>query len=360
MEVWHWYGDVSVDPDESFYFGFYDSQAQDWDQIAYNAPYYLIVKSSGNDRNDVAPTAGTAHSHNGIGTYFDTHNDDGFDNGGYDIIRGAGVSKNILTVGAVEDLALYNSSSDIVMSDFSCWGPADDGRIKPDIVGNGVYLYSSYSFSPGGTDSDYNYSSGTSMSSPNVTGSLALLQQHYQNTHSGNSMLSATLKGLILHTAFEAGNNPGPDYEYGWGLLNTAKAAQVITEDQSQNVIDELLLSNGATFTRSVTVTGDNPGPLTVSICWTDIPGTPVSDELDPTDAMLINDLDLRIIKDVITYYPWKLNVSNPSAAATNNSENNVDNIEQVYIENPVAGSYTIEVDHDGTLSSCTRFLNYY
>jgi subtilase family protein/MAM domain-containing protein meprin/A5/mu/flagellar hook capping protein FlgD len=343
---WHWYGDVSIDQDESFHFGFYDAQAQDWDQIAYDAPYYLIIKSSGNDRNDTAPIAGTAHSHSGIGTYFDTHNDDGFDNGGYDVIRGAGVSKNILSVGAVNDLPLYTTASDVVMSDFSCWGPADDGRIKPDIVGNGVYLYSSYSTN----NSAYEYSSGTSMSSPNVTGSLALLQQHYQNTHSGNSMLSATLKGLILHSAYEAGNYPGPDYEYGWGLLNSEQAAQVISENQSQNVIDELSLSNGSTYSRSVTVTGDNPGPLKVTICWTDLPGTPVADALDPTNTMLVNDLDLRIIKDATTYYPWKLDVSDPSLAATNNSENNVDNVEQVYIANPVSGTYTITIDHDGTL----------
>ena len=59
---WYWYGDVTVSTTEDYGFGFYDSQARDWDQIAYNAPYYLICKSAGNDRTtlDRAPAARTS------------------------------------------------------------------------------------------------------------------------------------------------------------------------------------------------------------------------------------------------------------------------------------------------------------
>ena len=49
------------------------------------------------------------------------------------------------------------------MAAFSSRGPTNDSRIKPDVVGNGIDLYSSYA----GSDNDYGYSSGTSMSSPN-------------------------------------------------------------------------------------------------------------------------------------------------------------------------------------------------
>jgi len=344
-----WWGSTSVNQNESYWFGFYDSDARDWDQIAYNAPYYLIVKSAGNDRNDTAPTAGTAHSHNGIGSYTDTHYDDGFDNGGFDCISSKGVAKNILTVGAVSDLLNYTFPSDVVAAEFSGWGPADDGRIKPDLVGNGIELYSCISAST----TSYATSDGTSMSSPNVTGTLALLQQHYQNTHTGNSLLSATLKALVLHTADEAGPDDGPDYMFGWGLLNAERAAQKITEDGSQNVIDEQTLSNGGTYTRVVDV---NSSEFRVTVVWTDPPGTPVSASLDPTDPMLVNDLDLRISGNSTTYYPWKLDVANPTSAATNNTENNVDNVEQIYIANPNSGSYTITVDHDGTLSNPQDF----
>ena len=69
-----------------------------------------------------------------------------------------------------------------------------------------------------------------------------------------------------------------------------------------QNVIDEISLAQGGTYTRTVYSSGT--GPLKVTICWTDPAGTPVAAQLDPTDAMLVNDLDLRLAKSGTTYYP--------------------------------------------------------
>jgi hypothetical protein len=66
---------------------------------------------------------------------------------------------------------------------------------------------------------------------------------------------------------------------------------------------------------------------------------------------MLVNDLDLRLTYSASTFYPWKLDGANPTNPATNNSENNVDNVEMVYIATPAAGTYTITVDHDGTIT---------
>ncbi|MFT7824334.1 MAG: S8 family serine peptidase [Sulfurimonas sp.] len=351
---WHWYGDTSIDQNESYGFGFYNSTAQDWDTIAYNAPNYLIVKSAGNDRNDNAPAAGTVHTHNGFGSYTDTHHDDGYDNGGFDTISWHGVAKNILTVGSVNDISSYSGPSDVVMSSFSGWGPTDDGRIKPDITGNGAGLYSSL----GSGDSAYGIYSGTSMSSPNVTGSLALLQQYYQSTHNSTPMRSATLKALVLHTADEAGSDTGPDYKFGWGLLNAQRAAEKIQEDINRSiVIDELSLINGGSYTNNIILTETGTEPLKVTIAWTDPAGTPVPPALDPPDRMLVNDLDLRIVKDGTTiYYPWKLDKNNPDNAATNDSENDIDNVEQIYIETPTAGTYQIVVDHDGTLAAAQAF----
>ena len=342
---WHWYGDVNIDQNESFYFGFYDTQSQDWDQIAWDAPYYLIVKSAGNDRNDTAPSAGTAHSHNGSGSYTDTHYDDNYDNGGFDTIRGAGLAKNTLTIAAVGDVLNYVDATSVAVTSFSSWGPSDDGRIKPDLSANGDALYST----DNAGNTSYTTKSGTSMASPNAAGSMALLQQHYRDTHSGASMRSATLKALVIHTADEAGANPGPDYKYGWGLLNTGEAAQLISDDGKQNVIDELTLSNGGSYSRTLTASGNSP--LKVTVVWTDLPGTPVADALDPTDAMLVNDLDVTLSRNGTSYYPWKLDVANPNAAATNSGKNSVDNVEQVYIADPAAGSYTLTVNHAGTLS---------
>jgi len=333
---WSWWGNPSISTVEDYYFGFYDSYAQDWDALAYIAPYYLIVKSAGNDRGDGPSNAGTG----GLAEF-----DGGAD--GYDCIAHAATAKNVLTVGAVSEVPNYTGPGSVAMTSFSGWGPLDDGRVKPDIVGRGEDLYSCSH----DADNAYTNKGGTSMSSPNVTGSLALIQQHYQNLNSGTPLRSATLKALVLHTADECGSNKGPDYRFGWGLLNTERAVQKITEDNTeQNVIDELTLNDGNTWTRDVTVSGN--ASLKVTVVWTDPAGTPVSASLNPPDIMLVNDLDLSISDgSKATYYPYSLDQNNPSNAATTIGENNVDNVEMVYIETTTTGIYTITVDHDGTLS---------
>ena len=50
---------MTVDPHEDPGFGFYSARTALWDEIAHNAPFYLIFKSAGNDRNDVGPDSGT-------------------------------------------------------------------------------------------------------------------------------------------------------------------------------------------------------------------------------------------------------------------------------------------------------------
>ncbi|MBS4059230.1 MAG: S8 family serine peptidase [Bacteroidetes bacterium] len=332
---WNWYGNASVSPLEDYLFGFYNSQARSWDIIAYNNPYFLIVKAAGNDRGEGPNYAGTENW---------AEKDGGLD--GYDCIEGSGVSKNVLSIGAVSEVLNYVGPQSVSMSNFSSWGPADDGRIKPDLVGKGVGVNSPYNTS----NTSYQSLQGTSMSSPNVTGSLVLLQQLYQNTHNGTRMRASTLKGLAIHTADEAGAHPGPDYRFGWGLMNTARAAEVIIEDaEAQSVISEITLENNATYTREVTVSGN--APFRVTISWTDRQGNVLAASLNNRTPSLIHDLDLRIVdENQNVYYPYKLDPDNPAAAATTDSKNLVDNVEMVYIPEPTPGTYTIIVDHVGSL----------
>ena len=326
---WTWYGTPSVSTQEDYKFGFYDYEARGWDIIARNAPYYLIVKSAGNDRNE-GPNGGEYPK-----------------DGPYDCIAHGGISKNVLTVGAVNDIpGGYVHPGSVSMSSFSAWGPADDGRVKPDIVANGVGLYSC----DDSGNSSYTSSDGTSMSAPSATGSLVLLQEHWENlVGNGEYMTAATLKGLVIHTADEAGSNDGPDYQYGWGLMNTKNAALKISEDQDVNVIDEIILTEGGSY--EMVLVSDGTEDLKVTICWTDAPGQPVSAQLDPLDPMLVNDLDLRVTLADETFFPWKLDRDAPQFMASNDSENDVDNVEVVYIKNPVAGEYTVIVDHDGSIT---------
>ncbi|HQF43992.1 MAG TPA: S8 family serine peptidase, partial [Ignavibacteriaceae bacterium] len=317
----------------------------DYDEIAFNAPYYTIVWAAGNDRGQ-GPEPNTQHwVWNGQNWVTSTsyHPKDGEVTNGFNCLPPDGVAKNIITVGAIDDIFNgYQNSSDVkqVNTDFSSWGPTKDGRIKPDIVANGDELYSTL------PNLTFGNMSGTSMAAPNVTGSIALLLQHYKNTHSGYVPLSSTVKAILIHSADESGDHPGPDYKYGWGLLNTYKAAQLISLDQTNpTTIQEMDLLNGQPRTIS-NLYNDGTQPIKITLTWNDIP--PVNMVGGP---ILMRDLDVRLIKGGVTYYPYKLNSASPSSAAIT-GDNNRDNVEQIFLQSPGAGYYTIVVSHKGTIST--------
>ncbi len=301
-----------------WYIGYYDSNARDIDRIVYNAPYYLPICSAGNDRQSGENTA----------------------DGGYDYLTDKSVAKNNIVVAATFEVLDYQDASDVFMSSFSSWGPTDDGRIKPDISAKGVNMYSS----SGGSNASYTNMSGTSMATPNVSGSLLLLQQHY-NDLNGEYMLASTLRALAIHTADEAGFDPGPDYRFGWGLLNTQRAAQVISQDKNQTMIISETLDANDVYT--YTFKADGTQDISATIAWTDPAATPLpGGNEDVATPSLLNDLDLRISQDGgATFLPWVLNVATPTAGATT-GDNVVDNVEKIEINDALAGEYIVRVSH--------------
>ncbi len=333
---------------EDYKFGYYSTGSLLFDSIAYNAPFYLIVASAGNSRNENGPAVGQPYwrpNAQGVMTPQGARPDGISSNDGYDIITDRSVAKNVLTVGSIGAIpGGLSFATDAVLSPFSAIGPTDDGRIKPDVVADGESILST----SGSGDNNYEIQSGTSMSAPAVTGSLYLLQEYYNKLHPGTFMRSATLKGLAIHTADDAGN-PGPDYQYGWGVVNMEKAAAVITANNSTHLIQENNLTNGANFTTNVVSSGQSP--LRVTISWTDPKGTVESGApLNSRTKKLVNDLDIRVTKGGNTFLPFVLNVANPSAAATR-GDNTTDNVEQIIIDNTAPGeTYTITVTHKGTL----------
>ena len=339
---WEWWGDTTISQTEDYKFGVYNNTARSWDQIAQNAPYYLIVKSAGNNHNSNGPGDGQPY-------FFSTSNNTSTvprgKQGGYDQIATYGTAKNSLAVGAISALTYgYNQAADVSLGGFSSYGPTDDGRIKPDIVGVGVGVLSTSSE----TDSAYMTYSGTSMSSPNVAGSVLLLQELFAQRNGGKFLRASTLKGLVLHTADEAGNAPGPDYRNGWGLLNAERAGRAILNTDQNYLIDERTLKQGEVY--AVPMVASGRGPLIVTICWNDPPGTATS-ALNDRTPRLVNDLDIRISDGKTTIQPWILDPENPANPATR-GDNIRDNVEQVLIENPIPGkTYTLTITHKGTLS---------
>jgi subtilisin-like proprotein convertase family protein/subtilisin family serine protease len=315
-------------------FGAYISSTADIDQLVFNAPNYLPVFAAGNSRN-VPPSQG--------GPYNPSKN-------GFDLISGKNLAKNILSVANVLEVNNYVDASSVVMSSTSSWGPTDDGRIKPDISAKGTNTFSCVA----NTDSSYAFFSGTSMATPSVSGSLGLLHQHYNNVY-GSFLNAASMKAIVLHTAREAGDAPGPDYKFGWGLMDTGASADVITNKNFTSIIEENTLNQGDTYTKTVDAVGINQ-PLVATIAWTDPAGT-VSDLLvvDSTIPKLVNDLDIKITApDGSTqYFPWTLDVASPDSPATTGN-NIVDNVEKIEIDDAI-GQYTIEISHKGTLQNLSQ-----
>ncbi|MEZ5082649.1 MAG: S8 family serine peptidase [Bacteroidales bacterium] len=325
----HSYGwGASSIPD--WYFGAYNYNSREWDVVMNNAPYYLMVCSAGNDGND--------NSSNG-----DPLNG----NSNYDKLSGFKTSKNNIVVANGNDASIDANGNfiSVVISSGSSEGPTDDYRIKPDITGNGTSLYSTYE----GSNSEYGTISGTSMASPNVCGTLLLLQQHYNNLN-GSFMRAATLKGLALHTADDAGP-AGPDVVYGWGLLNAKAAANAITTNGSASSITELSLSQGNSYT--VNVQSDGINNLIASISWTDPAGTANTGISNNTTPVLVNDLDIRVTKSGSTYFPYKLT----SITTNGTGDNFVDPFEKVIVPG-ASGIYTITVTHKEIYQEEARIIH--
>ncbi len=327
------YGIPVRDPDTnaqnapSWMMGCYNDDAADWDDLAYDAPYYLQVLSAGND---------------GESTY------SGGMSAGFDKLTAEKNGKNNLVVANANNPFALNSGSiiSLAINTSSSQGPADDGRIKPDISGDGTEVFSADSSS----DQSFGLKTGTSMAAPNVAGSLLLLQQYYNELNS-QFMKSATLKGLVCHTATDDGTRIGPDPIFGWGLLNSKFAAETILNASNGNAyISERVLSDGGSFSTTIEVTSGEP--LSATLCWTDPAGTPRNGQLNSPTPALVNDLDLRLIgpNGSTTYLPWKLDLNNISGSAIT-GDNLVDTVEKIDIENPTSGIYTLTVSHKGTLT---------
>lgn len=314
-------GEQNISPEE---IGAYTSLAQQWDGAAFENKKLLIVGSAGNE--------GTTGYEGGM-------------LGNYDKLTGMKTAKNNLVVANANPSfnPLTQELTGFPINGGSSQGPTDDLRIKPDIAGDGTFVYSSI------LNNDYSNYSGTSMASPNVCGSLVLVHEHYFNVLN-EIPNAATLKGIALHTANDDSTTPGPDPIFGWGLLDAeASAALISSVNSGSSLIDERTLNQDEEYSLNIIV--QNGDKLAASISWTDPPGPLYSSSLNNQTPVLMNDLDLRIFKDGQEFFPWKLNLGQTSITSVK-SDNIVDNFEKVEIDFPQAGTYTIKVSHKGTITN--------
>ncbi len=212
-------------------------------------------------------------------------------------------SKNSIVLGCIDQ-------NEVIMP-FSSKGPAYDGRIKPELV----------AFS----------TQGTSNSTAVATGIITLMKQHYKSINN-ISLTNALTKAILINSAKDLGN-PGPDFIYGYGNINADKCLKTISE----NRIISGNLTSGQINSHTITVP-ENAKNLKITLVWNDLPAAINS------NISLVNDLDIEVISaDNSTFLPWILNPDAPEQQAVRGKDK-INTVEQVTIENPSSGSYTINV----------------
>lgn len=212
-------------------------------------------------------------------------------------------SKNSIVLGCIDQ-------NEIIMP-FSSKGPAYDGRIKPELV----------AFS----------TQGTSNSTALATGIITLMKQHYK-TINNSALTNVQTKAILINSAKDLGN-PGPDFVYGYGNINADQCLKTISENR---IISDNLTADH-TNSHTITIPG-NAKNLKITLVWNDLPAAINS------NISLVNDLDMEVVSaENTTFFPWILNPDAPEQQALRGKDK-INTVEQVTIENPTAGSYTINI----------------
>ena len=344
-------------------FGGYPYSAQRTDQFLWEHPDYTMLFGAGNSGAD-----GTVGE---LG--FCTGGDGVVDP---DSLLAPGTAKNVITVGASESprptggytglpwlLLSFCFATEPILSDtlsddangmaaFSSRGPTDDGRIKPDLVAPGTNIVSTRSYGSGAstlwgvheTNGNYVYSGGTSMSTPLVAGTVALIRE-WLATQGLITPSAAVIKAIALNTTVDIA--PGqygtgvtqeipynrPNSVAGWGRSNLSFITKpapyhLWVADRTAGLSTGQTISYNHTANQPLTVL-TNTQPLRVMLNWTDPPASLAAAQ------QLVNDLDLVVIgPDGTRYYG-----NNQSTGDRTN------NAEGVIINNPQIGAYQIEVN---------------
>jgi subtilisin-like proprotein convertase family protein len=206
----------------------------------------------------------------------------------------------------------------------------------------------------------YRYESGTSMATPAVSGTLALIQDYFTNTlHVTPS--PALLKAMLINGSRAVGNytfTVTNDINYeGWGLPNIQNSVPPGLTNQLNAPCSVLFLDQSPT---NALATGDSQSylvtvptnsttaalslPLRVTLAWTDPPGNPAA------AIKLVNNLILMVSNNVTgdVYFGNDIPASSTNNETWNtNAAPNLDtinNVENVFLPSSAAGSYTVTI----------------
>ncbi len=303
----------------------YGSQQTQIDEIYYNFPFFNDCIAGGNH-----------------GPYWTQ-------------INSYSVTKNSISVQGINATSI-SSLNENKFTDCYVNGPTPDLRIKPDISFCAIYFNGAPVWSnlkQANQCNEYNGASGgTSFASPVLAGSIALFLEHWSNQAPFPVPVprASTIKAMIINSCDEAGDAYGPDATFGWGFFNAENVINLMNESFNAGLgISEEKLLNCFTFEKSITIPNNKNG-FKATIAWTDPPSSVIQTTSMPS-KVLVNDLDFRIVSSSgVIYKPFRLSTSSGTTCSI--TDNDVDNVEQIYIHSMPAGVYNLKVSHKGVLQN--------
>jgi hypothetical protein len=299
-------------------YNYYDAQAINIDQYVYDKDDVLVLFAAGND---------------GGGSTDDIYED------GDATIGGPAVCKNVLTVGAAET----TYTPDTVAS-FSSRGPTPDMRLKPEVCGPGNPVTSAKASGSAGLAScAATTKSGTSMATPAVAGTAALIREiliegkheyfsstgYASSSYSESAPSAALLKALLIgstvpltygydtsgstvtlsnfysassavadSTAYALGTT-GVDFTQGFGHVRLSNIFSV--DGSFDTFCYEDSLAEYSTWTSEFEVSS-TASEVAITLVWTDPPGSQYCGYTSSVTC-LIHDLDLKVNNDGTRLY---------------------------------------------------------
>ncbi len=258
-------------------------------------------------------------------------------------------AKNVLGVGATQRGRLAER-----MALFSGCGPSDDGRVKPDVTLPGQAVFSARSnFDVGDPSCSLVGQSGTSMATPAVAGLAALVRQYFTDgfypsgtATAGDGFVpsAALLKASIINAGQNMAEAPSPIPGgcQGWGrvqldqLLDFGDGERRLwVHDDRSGFAPGAAALGAAGEERTFTFEVGAAEPLKATLVWTDHPSTPAA------AVHLVNDLDLVVMGPDGA---WLGNVFDGGVSVAGDKADRRNNVEQVLVSSPVAGTYTVTV----------------
>jgi serine protease AprX len=268
-------------------------------------------------------------------------------NQGTQLSRPEAWAKNVISVGGVYHFNTLARADDGWNNGASI-GPAEDGRVKPDVCNYYDQVFTATSTSNTAYTNGFN---GTSAATPITAGCLGITIQMWASgvfgpTNPGSTVFAkrphaSTAKALLVNNAnqypFSGLNHDLTRMHQGWGSPDLARTYDRAAAGKVLVVDETVTLPPLQSVSWLVDVAAGEPD-LRATLVWSDPPGT--------TSAAQhrINDLDLKVTSPAGVAYWGNAGLLAGTWSTPGGSPNSLDTVENVFVQNPQAGTWSVTV----------------